>query len=65
METLLCSPVARVDLVLGKFLMVLTGSLSAMVLSLTSMTLSATVAGMVFAAKTGPSQLAAGTYGGL
>ena len=25
METLLCSPVARVDLVLGKFLMVLTG----------------------------------------
>ena len=30
METLLCSPVARVDIVLGKFLMVLTGSLSAL-----------------------------------
>ena len=59
METLLCSPVARVDLVLGKFLMVLTGSLSAMILSLTSMTLSAAVAGMVFAAKTGPAQMAA------
>ena len=37
METLLCSPVARGDLVLGKFLMVLTGSLSAMLLALTSM----------------------------
>jgi len=59
METLLCSPVARVDLVLGKFLMVLTGSLSAMILSLTSMTLSAAVAGMIFAAKTGPAQMAA------
>ena len=59
METLLCSPVARVDLVLGKFLLVLTGSLSAMILSLTSMTLSAAVAGMVFAAKTGPAQMAA------
>jgi sodium transport system permease protein len=51
--------VARVDLVLGKFLMVLTGSLSAMILSLTSMTISATVAGMIFASKTGPAQLAA------
>ena len=49
METLLCSPVARVNLVLGKFLMVLTGSLAAMALSLTSMGISATVAGMVFA----------------
>lgn len=48
METLLCSPVARVDLVLGKFLMVLTGSLSAMLLSLTSMGLSAMAAGMMF-----------------
>ena len=34
METLLCSPVPRVDIVLGKFLMVLTGSLSAMVFML-------------------------------
>jgi sodium transport system permease protein len=37
METLLCSPVPRVDIVLGKFLMVLTGSLSAMVFMLFSM----------------------------
>ena len=37
METLLCSPIPRVDIVLGKFLMVLTSSLAAMTLSLTSM----------------------------
>lgn len=49
METLLCSPVPRVDLVLGKFLMVLTGSLSAMLLSLASMGISAVLAGMAFA----------------
>ncbi len=48
METLLCSPVARLDLVLGKFFMVLTGSLSAMLLSLISMGLSAAAAGMMF-----------------
>ncbi|MSU22638.1 MAG: ABC transporter permease [Opitutus sp.] len=45
METLLCSPVARVDLVLGKFLMVLTGSLSAMGFMLLSMGLTAAVGG--------------------
>lgn len=37
METLLCSPVARTDIVLGKFCMVLTGSVSAVVFSLVSM----------------------------
>ena len=37
METLLCCPAARTDIVLGKFLMVLTGSLGAVVLSLASM----------------------------
>lgn len=47
METLLCSPVARRDLVLGKFLMVLTGSLSAMFLALASMTVSASIAGIL------------------
>jgi sodium transport system permease protein len=36
-ETLLCSPVARTDLVLGKFLMVLTASLATAFASLTSM----------------------------
>ena len=63
METLLCSPVPRVDLVLGKFLMVLTGSLSAMLLSLSSMGISAVVAGMIFsgagAAKAGHQAAAA------
>ncbi|HEY4248417.1 MAG TPA: ABC transporter permease [Lacunisphaera sp.] len=48
METLLCSPVSRTNLVLGKFLVVLTGSLSAMVLSLASMGISATAAGLFF-----------------
>ncbi len=49
METLLCSPVARVDLVLGKFLMVLTGSLSAMVFMLVSMGATAFIAGSMWA----------------
>ncbi len=48
METLLCSPVPRINLVLGKFLVVLTGSLSAMVLSLASMGISAVAAGLIF-----------------
>lgn len=60
METLLCSPVARVNLVLGKFLMVLTGSLAAMVLSLISMGISATLAGMFFATGAGSGKMAAG-----
>jgi sodium transport system permease protein len=37
METLLCSPVARIDLVLGKFLMILTASLATVAFSLLSM----------------------------
>ena len=41
METLLCSPVARVNIVLGKFLMVLTASITTMLLSLLSMGVSA------------------------
>ncbi len=49
METLLCSPVARVDIVLGKFLMVLTGSLSAMGFMLLSMGTTAAIAGTLFA----------------
>lgn len=47
METLLCSPVARVNIVLGKFLMVLTGSLASMLLALVSMGLSFLVIGNV------------------
>jgi sodium transport system permease protein len=45
METLLCSPVARVNIVLGKFLMVLTGSLSAMFFMLLSMGVTAFIGG--------------------
>ncbi|HWA26950.1 MAG TPA: ABC transporter permease [Lacunisphaera sp.] len=48
METLLCSPAARVQLVLGKFLMVLTGSLAAMAMSLGSMAVSAAATGVAF-----------------
>lgn len=59
METLLCSPVPRIDLVLGKFLMVLTGSLSAMLLSLLSMGICATFAGVLFANGGGSAKLAA------
>jgi sodium transport system permease protein len=39
-ETLLCSPVSRTHLVIGKFLMVLTASVATAILSLTSMALS-------------------------
>jgi sodium transport system permease protein len=45
METLLCSPVARTDIVLGKFLMVVTGSLSAVFFALVSLVGSLLVAG--------------------
>jgi sodium transport system permease protein len=41
METLLCSPVARINIVLGKFLMVLTASVTTMLLSLVSLGFSA------------------------
>src|SRR5271156_782581 len=40
METILCSPVSRTDLVLGKFFMVLSASLATALLSVTSMTIS-------------------------
>ncbi len=48
METLLCSPVSRGEIVLGKFLMVLTSSLSAMAMSLLSMTVSFVLLGSMF-----------------
>ena len=47
METLLCSPVPRITLVLGKFFMVLTASLSTVVCSLCSTTLTLFIAGHV------------------
>jgi sodium transport system permease protein len=55
METLLCCPAARTDLVLGKFLMVLTGSLMAVFFSLISMgTTLLLVGGSVAARAAGP-----------
>jgi sodium transport system permease protein len=45
METILCSPVARVDLVLGKFLMILTASLATVVCSLVSTAVTLVVVG--------------------
>jgi sodium transport system permease protein len=52
METILCSPVARADLVFGKFLMVLTAALGTVVFSLLSMGLTFVVAGFLFARTT-------------
>jgi sodium transport system permease protein len=60
METLLCSPVARVDIVLGKFLMVLTGSLAAMMMSLLSLGVTAAISGMLLLGG-GGAKIAAGT----
>lgn len=53
METLLCSPVSRVDIVLGKFLMILTASLGTVACSLFSMGLTFTVGGAVLAQRIG------------
>jgi sodium transport system permease protein len=53
METLLCSPVARVDLVLGKFLMILTASLATVAFSLLSMMLTFTLGGALVAQRIG------------
>ena len=47
METLLCSPVARLDLVLGKFLMILTASLATVAFSLVSMLVTLSIGGSV------------------
>jgi len=47
LETILCSPVARTDLVLGKFLMVLTASLATVVCSLISMGATFFIGGML------------------
>jgi sodium transport system permease protein len=46
METILCSPIGRLDLVLGKFLLVLTAALSTVVFAIVSMGLSFVAGGM-------------------
>jgi sodium transport system permease protein len=63
LETLLCSPASRLEIVLGKFFLVLTGSLSAMGLSLLSMGLTAAGTGLMFAS--GPRNIATGPAGAL
>jgi sodium transport system permease protein len=54
METLLCSPVHRVNIVLGKFLMVMTASIATMVLTLLSTSVSIVFAGTLLMGKGGP-----------
>jgi sodium transport system permease protein len=49
LETILCSPVGRVNLVLGKFLMVLTAALATVVWSLISMAGTLMIGGMLLA----------------
>ncbi len=48
METLLCSPVSRVNIVAGKFLMVLTASIGTMLTLLVSLAVTGLVAGAMF-----------------
>lgn len=59
METLLCSPASRTDIVLGKFLMVLTGSLAAVACSLLSLSVTLAVIGSAL------SRVPAGAGGGV
>jgi sodium transport system permease protein len=49
METLLCSPVPRIEIVLGKFLMILTASLGTVACSLISMALTLFIGGGILA----------------
>ncbi|MDP2136950.1 MAG: ABC transporter permease [Candidatus Didemnitutus sp.] len=65
METLLCSPVNRLNIVLGKFFMVLTASIATMVLSLVSMGVSVMLGGSLFSGSQGTAaaQMAAETKG--
>lgn len=59
METVLCSPVSRLNLALGKFLMVLTASLASILCSLLSMGLSFLVGGLAVASFADKASLAA------
>lgn len=51
METLMCSPTSRINIVFGKFLTVLTASVATMVFSLISMAGTALIGGFMFAGK--------------
>ncbi len=61
METLLCSPVGRVDIVLGKFLMILTASLGTVACSLLSMTVTFSIGGSILARSIGGGDAATAT----
>lgn len=64
METLLCSPVRRTELVLGKFLMVLTASLCTVAFSALSSVLSLMVAGSLLAPRAAGMAKAGAAAGG-
>lgn len=64
METLLCSPVDRVNIVLGKFLMVLTASVATIVLTLASTTISIIVGGNLLAGGAKTAAAASGAEAG-
>lgn len=53
METLMCSPTPRINIVLGKFLMVLTASVGTMLVLLVSMGATLLLGGSLFSLKTG------------
>lgn len=59
METILCSPVSRLELVLGKFLMVLTASLGTVLCSLVSMVVTVSMGSPLLVAVAGASRGAA------
>ncbi|MBX3737694.1 MAG: ABC transporter permease [Candidatus Didemnitutus sp.] len=48
METLMCSPTARINIVFGKFLTVLTASVATIVFSMTSMAVTGSLGGKLF-----------------
>ena len=64
METILCSPVGRTELVLGKFLMVLTGSLSTVVLAGVSSAITIPLGGMFFSRSGGAAAAASAAASG-
>ncbi len=65
METLLCSPVHRVNIVLGKFLMVMTASVATIALTLCSSAVSIVVGGsMMMGGKAAKAATASGGAGG-
>ena len=58
METLLCSPVHRVNIVLGKFLMVMTASIATIALTLVSSAVSLIVGGTMLMGQAGAAKVA-------